>query len=529
MTTITVRNKIGFHTGPAGNRTGINRGGFMERLTQARIPFMLKSVDDYGPCFEAVEHIQKSGVPHVVVFRLSSSGQGTGYTFDIPRYDDYPNDPYAGAVKHWEKTMERLPRDFNKEYVWLELINEVDRNRCDWLGHFATHCASFALRDGYKITMFGWSSGEPEKSGWEQPGMLAYLRLCAQHRDRLAVSVHEYSYTKENIQDGFPYKLGRFKELFAVCDAYAIARPRVHITEWGWEYRHVPSPERAMDDIRWANKLYAPYPEIQGAAIWYLGLGGEFGDIHNQTQRLIAPLTELTLNETFTVELSVPAPATVPTLPTTPQTDTGLPPVPETKPTETIPTPTPQPPLVTPPPVTTQPPLTAPTSTPIRTQPASTDKPVETKPVSPTEPATTTPPIATQPQTVPAAGKSHLTFLADVTIPDYTRVKPGQAFTKIWRVKNSGETTWGKGYKLVFVPNPEKGGKAMSERVSFDFSEVAAKATVAPGETVHISLSLVAPMQARPKFDFSDWKLQDDRGRGFDDILYLIIVIDPEG
>lgn len=169
MTTITVRNKIGFHTGPAGNRTGINRGGFMERLTQARIPFMLKSVDDYGPCFEAVEHIQKSGVPHMVVFRLSSSGQGTGYTFDIPRYDDYPNDPYAGAVKHWEKTMERLPRDFNKEYVWLELINEVDRNRCDWLGHFATHCASFALRDGYKITMFGWSSGEPEKSGWSNP------------------------------------------------------------------------------------------------------------------------------------------------------------------------------------------------------------------------------------------------------------------------------------------------------------------------------------------------------------------------
>ncbi len=68
MTTITVRNKIGFHTGPAGNRTGINRGGFMERLTQARIPFMLKSVDDYGPCFEAVEHIQKSGVPHMSSF-----------------------------------------------------------------------------------------------------------------------------------------------------------------------------------------------------------------------------------------------------------------------------------------------------------------------------------------------------------------------------------------------------------------------------------------------------------------------------
>lgn len=552
MTTLTVRNKIGFHTGPAGNRTGINRGGFMERLTQARIPFMIKSVDDYGPCFEAVEHIQKSGVPHIVVYRLSSAGQNTGYTFDIPRYDDFPNDPHAGAVKHWQKTLERLPREFNKEHVWLELINEVDRNRCDWLGQFAVHCAEFALRDGYKITLFGWSSGEPEKSGWEQPGMLAYLRLCAQQPNRLAVSVHEYSYNKENIQDGFPYKLGRFKELFQVCDEQGIPRPKVHITEWGWEYRNVPSPERAMEDIRWANKLYGPYPEIQGAAIWYLGLGGEFGDIHNQTQRLIAPLTELTLNEMFTVELDVPMTTTSPAASTIAQPGTGSP---ETKTTEP-PVATAESPVTTHPPVTTTPPAT--TSKPATTEkPASTDQPTTPKPTTtqstssaaapqkpPTTtsqttatqpPTTTTPASKTQPQVTtssstsqPVSGKNQLVFVADVTIPDYTRLKPGQSFTKIWRVKNSGETTWGEGYKLVFVPNLEKGGKAMSERVSFALAEVASKPTVAPGETVEIRLPLTAPMQARPKFDFSDWKLQDPSGRVFDDFLYVIIVVDPK-
>ena len=125
-------------------------------------------------------------------------------------------------------------------------------------------------------------------------------------------------------------------------------------------------------------------------------------------------------------------------------------------------------------------------------------------------------------------GKNQMSFVADVTIPDYTRLKPGQSFTKVWRVKNSGETTWGEGYQLVFVPNPAKGGKAMSERVSFSFAEVAAKPMVAPGETVEISLPLVAPTQARPQFDFSDWKLQDHRGRVFDDFLYVIIIVDPK-
>ena len=486
----TVRNKIGFHTGPGGNRTGLNRGGFMERLNQARIPFMVKSVDDYGPCFETAEYIHNSGVPHVAVYRLSSAGQADGFTYDIPRYDDFPNDPEAAAQLHWDKTMAKLPREFSKEHVWLELINEVDRNRCNWLGQFAVYCATHALREGYKITMFGWSSGEPEKENWAEPGMLEYLRLCGQHPDRLAVSLHEYSYTKEDIKDGFPYKLGRFKTLFAVCDEYNIPRPTVHITEWGWEYQSVPAPDRAMEDIRWANKLYGPYPQIQGAAIWYLGRGGEFGSIHNETQQLIAPLTELTLHETFTVELDVPA---------TPTVILNEPPLP----------PAPEPPA---------PPEPAPTPTPVPT-------PLPTPPVTPTPPPQPTP----QPPVVPtpAPGISNAQFLADVTIPDYTRVKPGQTFIKTWRLQNNGETTWGPGYKLVFVPNPAKGSEQMAAQPSFALADVASRTTVAPNETVDISLTMTAPNPGRPNFDFSDWKLQDDRGRVFGDILFVLIVVDP--
>jgi hypothetical protein len=50
---------------------------------------------------------------------------------------------------------------------------------------------------------------------------------------------------------------------------------------------------------------------------------------------------------------------------------------------------------------------------------------------------------------------------------------------------------------------------------------------VAPNETVDISLTMTAPNPGRPNFDFSDWKLQDDSGRVFGDILFVLIVVDP--
>src|ERR1700704_1212338 len=42
------------------------------------------------------------------------------------------------------------------------------------------------------------------------------------------------------------------------------------------------------------------------------------------------------------------------------------------------------------------------------------------------------------------------TFVSDVTIADGTVMKPGQSFTKTWRISNSGSTTW-KGYSLNFL------------------------------------------------------------------------------
>ena len=61
----------------------------------------------------------------------------------------------------------------------------------------------------------------------------------------------------------------------------------------------MPESSRALADIHWAANLYAAYPEVKGAAIWYLG--GWFGDIHKQTQRLIRPVTDYSLRTYFIV------------------------------------------------------------------------------------------------------------------------------------------------------------------------------------------------------------------------------------
>ncbi|MCB8976286.1 MAG: hypothetical protein H6657_02545 [Ardenticatenaceae bacterium] len=70
------------------------------------------------------------------------------------------------------------------------------------------------------------------------------------------------------------------------------------ITEWGWTYEKVPAPEQAMQDIAWASRLYAPYPEVKGAAIWFLG--GQFAGIADLAQQLIAPMTRYSLQNYFT-------------------------------------------------------------------------------------------------------------------------------------------------------------------------------------------------------------------------------------
>jgi hypothetical protein len=556
-------NKIGFHVGPGGNMTGI--GEWMRQLDAARIPFCLKTADNYGPVHEAVGYMRASGVPHVLVFRLTT--QEGVYDFDVP---DYELTPAAAAAVHWQRTLGKLPPEFDKERVWLEPINEVDKARSDWLGYFAFEISQLALRDGYKVALFGWSSGEPEPADWETEGMLCFLRLCAGRPGRkpaqVAVSLHEYSYKDEDIWFLRDLHVGRFAQLFAACDRFQIKRPPVLITEWGWTYNSVPDSAKAMRDIEEVAALYARYPEILGAAIWYLGDG--YAQIANKAQHLIQPLTEFTLQRRFPAPQQEVGP--VPTPRPTPAPDE----VPDNR---AQPRPAPEPILAAESVRMSNgrfvKDVTIPDDTPIavnknfvktwrvqnngdlpwragyqivhvggtpmidplsHTLPAAAPGQQVDISLSMTAPATPgihfsdwrfqddqgnffgdifyvrikATPVA------PATGVSNSRFIADVTIADDTEVKPGKAFTKTWRVKNTGTRLWNSHFRLEFV----RGDPMTSSRSQ-------SIPAAAPGQEVDISVLMTAP--TAPGKYFGDWRLQDDQGRFFGELIHIKIVV-PE-
>ena len=276
--------KIGFHAGPGGNARGL--GEYLSGLASAGVPAVVKSVDAYGVCAETLQ----ASPDNVTVFRMSGGG------LELP---DYERPAGSAAEEHWARVLEALPPEFDQR-TWIEVMNEPDKSRADWLGHCAYRLGELALRDGYKLAAFGWSSGEPEPADWRVPGMQAYLSLAAQHPERLAVALHEYSYNVENIANQYPSLVGRFQTLFQACDEMGIERPTVLITEWGWEAERLPGVDQAMADIAWAAQLYGAYPQVRGAALWYLGSG--YGGIADRAQRLILPMWYYAWSEYFVIE-----------------------------------------------------------------------------------------------------------------------------------------------------------------------------------------------------------------------------------
>lgn len=92
-------------------------------------------------------------------------------------------------------------------------------------------------------------------------------------------------------------------------------------------------------------------------------------------------------------------------------------------------------------------------------------------------------------------------FVSDVTIPDNTNITVNKAFTKTWRLKNVGSCTWTSGYQLVFDSGDKMGGPD---------SQQLTNGTVAPGQTVDVSVNLTAP--ASPGTYKGNWKIKEPGG-----------------
>lgn len=272
--------KIGHHGGAGGRYDGITAAWRL--LTDLGIPATFGSADHAGTVYELAQMADASGVQHNMFWRATAT--------DVPPYH---LDPHVAALHHWQNLRSRIPPELlaYKHLIWIVSINEPGRVHADWLGWFSTELSILMLNDGFKHLAFGWSSGTPEYAHWEEPGMIQYLELCAEHPNELGIALHEYSYSRDDITRFYPYLLGRFFMPFDVCDDLGIARPTTMITEWGWEYRDVPALQRGLHDIHWAASLYYSYPQIKGAMGWYLGDG--YGNIDDQFVQYIAPMATM--------------------------------------------------------------------------------------------------------------------------------------------------------------------------------------------------------------------------------------------
>ena len=106
-----------------------------------------------------------------------------------------------------------------------------------------------------------------------------------------------------------------------------------------------------------------------------------------------------------------------------------------------------------------------------------------------------------------------LQFIApDLTYPDGTEVKPGEAIDKQWKVKNAGTCNWDSTYTLQLM-----GGESMGA------ASPQALVPARNGTETVIAVLFTAP--AEPGRYTSQWKAYGPGGQPFGDLLYMDITV----
>jgi polar amino acid transport system substrate-binding protein len=127
-------------------------------------------------------------------------------------------------------------------------------------------------------------------------------------------------------------------------------------------------------------------------------------------------------------------------------------------------------------------------------------------------------PAATSTAAPPAGCVDGLTFVGH---PDGMgspsnpiQVGPGQKFTKVWRVKNTGTCTWDSNYELVFSSGARMGGQPAP-----------IQGQVAPGQEYDVAVDFVAP-QGGGTYQ-SIWQMTNAQGTGLGERLKVSVVVTP--
>jgi hypothetical protein len=137
------------------------------------------------------------------------------------------------------------------------------------------------------------------------------------------------------------------------------------------------------------------------------------------------------------------------------------------------------------------------------------------KPTATSTPAATITPTAIRITATPTPACYHLRWIKDETIPDFSRMNPGETFTKTWRVINNGICTWKAGFQFAFYGGDPMGG-----------SNYTLTQPVDPGQQMDLSIPMTAP--SGTGIVISTWRMSDITGWFFGDALTVKIDLGGE-
>lgn len=109
---------------------------------------------------------------------------------------------------------------------------------------------------------------------------------------------------------------------------------------------------------------------------------------------------------------------------------------------------------------------------------------------------------------------NYLSFLDDLTIPDGTKVTPGEVIVKRWQVANTGDCNWEEGYTIRLISGPDLGA-----------SPTQALYPARKGAWVPIEIIFTAP---DPGNYTSMWQAHDPQGNPFGDSFYIEFMVEEE-
>lgn len=129
--------------------------------------------------------------------------------------------------------------------------------------------------------------------------------------------------------------------------------------------------------------------------------------------------------------------------------------------------------------------------------------------------ATVAPPVAATPVLGDACNNA--IYIADLTIPDGTVLRPGEDFRKVWQIRNTGSCTWDEGYGLIFI-----GGDQAIDPVNYEITISAD--FIQPGEDADFDIPLTAPLTEGSYT--GSWRMRNDQGVFFGETVTVLFTVD---